>query len=580
VYFQLRQKKTNEPKNLSLKNPLLLVLVKIMSDIFTYIIGGKAGEGVKKAGEAAANLFSGMGRKTFKMDDYQSLIRGGHNFSAVSTSIDDIYSHYMKADLVVNLDDRSYNLHKDHLTEDGLMVYNSGDTDKGEGIGLPIDEISGNYSKSDLIKGVTGIAVLSAVIGLKKDELEELIEKEYSRGVEENLSFAKEIYDSAEENVENRFTLEKGDDDSPIFSGNEALSLGAASAGLDMYIGYPMTPASSILHFFAAHGKDLQIMSIHPENEISVANIAVGATMPGARVMVGSSGGGLALMEETISLAGMTESPVLFILASRPGPSTGVPTYTEQGDLNFALNQGHGEFPLVVASPGCMEEAFYLAGEMLDLLWKYQTPGIFLTEKHLSESSMNIDVDPSIVGWAEPKKFEGDREYKRYEMTDDGVSPLKFPPSEDVIKWNSYENDEKGITTEDPEKITEMHDKRRNKNEKLIVDMKDMETVNQFGDSGPVIFTYGSTTMSVREAVKAGEMKAKVVQPKYLKPFPFWELEDYMEDDVIVVEQSSTGQFASLLREKCNIVPKTVIRKYDGRPFEPIKLAEKIKETI
>ncbi len=561
--------------------PFIICIGEMMSEIFTYIIGGKAGEGVKKAGAAAANLFSKMGRKTFKMDDYQSLIRGGHNFSAVSTSIDDIYSHYMEADLIVNLDDRSYDLHKDHLKKDGLMIYNSGDTENGEGIGLPIDDLSEEYSKSDLIKGVTGIAVLSAVIGLEKDELENLIEKEYSRGVDENLSFAEEIYDLAEEKIDNRFTLEEGDDDSPIFSGNEALSLGAASAGLDMYIGYPMTPASSILHFFAAHKKDLQIMPIHPENEISVANIAVGATMPGARVMVGSSGGGLALMEETISLAGMTESPVLFVLASRPGPSTGVPTYTEQGDLNFALNQGHGEFPLVVASPGSMEEAFYLAGEMLDLLWEYQTPGIFLTEKHLSESSMNIDVDPSSVAWAEPKKFEDDSdEYKRYEMTDDGVSPLKFPPSEDVIKWNSYENDEKGITTEDPVKITKMHDKRRTKNEKLIVDMKEKETVNHFGNSGPVIFTYGSTTMSVREALRAGKIEAKIVQPKYLKPFPFWELEEYMDQDVIVVEQSSTGQFASLLREKCNIIPKTVIRKYDGRPFEPIELAEKLKEAI
>ncbi|MFW5953267.1 MAG: 2-oxoacid:acceptor oxidoreductase subunit alpha [Candidatus Natronoplasma sp.] len=551
-----------------------------MNDIFTYIIGGKAGEGVKKAGEAAANLFSEMGRKTFKMDDYQSLIRGGHNFSAVSTSIDDIYSHYMNADLVVNLDDRSYDIHKDHLKKDGLMIYNSGDTENGEKIGLPIDEISGNYSKSDLIKGVTGIAVLSAVIGLEKDELEDLIKKEYARGVEENLSFAGEIYDLAEEKIDKRFEVEKGDDDPPMFSGNEALSLGAAAAGLDMYIGYPMTPASSILHFFAAHKKDLQILPIHPENEISVANIAVGATMPGARVMVGSSGGGLALMEETISLAGMAESPVLFVLSSRPGPSTGVPTYTEQSDLNFALNQGHGEFPLVVASPGSMEEAFYLAGEMLDILWTYQIPGIFLTEKHLSESSMNIDVDPADVGWAEPKKFEGDEEYKRYEMTDDGVSPLKFPPSEDVIKWNSYENDEKGVTTEDPKRITEMHDKRREKEENLILDIKNRETVNQYGDSGSAIFTYGSTTMSVREAVKTGEIEARIVQPKYLRPFPFWEVEDYMEEDVIVVEQSSTGQFASLLREKCNIIPKTVIRRYDGRPFEPTNLAEKIKEAI
>ncbi len=549
-------------------------------DIFTYLIGGKAGEGVKKAGNAAANLFSDMGRETFEMDDYQSLIRGGHNFSVVSSSKDDIYSHYMEADVVINLDDRSYRNHKGHVSDQGLIVYNSGDTDEGEGIGIPIDDLSSNYSKSDLIKGVAGVAVLASVIGMEKEELKEFIQREYSRGVEENLSFAEEIYDIADEKIERRFDLEEGEKSSPILSGNESLSLGASAGGLDMYIGYPMTPASSILHFFAGQKDQLQVMPIHPENEISVANMAVGATMPGARVMVGTSGGGLALMEETISLAGMTESPVLFVLASRPGPSTGVPTYTEQGDLEFALNQGHGEFPSIVASPGSIEEAFYLSGEMLELTWKYQTPGIFLTEKHLSESSMTAEIDPSKVGWAEPKKFKDEGEYKRYKKTDDGVSPLKFPPSEDVIKWNSYENDEKGITTEDPDEVTDMHDKRREKTETLMLGLKDKNTVNEYGEGEPIIFTYGSTTMSVREALKAGDINAKVVQPVYLKPFPFWELEDYKGEEVIVVEQSSTGQFASLLREKSGVMPKTVIRKYDGRPFEPKELAQKIKEAI
>ena len=551
-----------------------------MDDIFTYIIGGKAGEGVKKAGTAAADLFSDLGGKTFKMDDYQSLIRGGHNFSVVSTSKDDIYSHHMVADLIVNLDDRSYKLHKDHLDEDGIIIYNSGDTKEGKGIGLPIDDIAGDYSKSGLIKGVAGIAVLSSVIGLDIDELKKVIKKEYSKGVEENLSFAEKIYDLAEEKIDKKFPFERLEENPPIFSGNESLSLGAAAAGLDIYIGYPMTPASSILHFFASHEEDLQIMSVHPENEISVANMAVGATMPGGKVMVGSSGGGLALMEETISLAGMTESPVLFVLGSRPGPSTGVPTYTEQADLNFALNQGHGEFPLIVASPGSIEEAFYLAGEMLNLVWKYQTPGIFLTEKHLCESSMTIDIDPSEVGWAEPITTEDEEDYKRYQITEDGISDLMFPPSEEMIKWNSYEHDEIGYTTEDPKMVEDMHDKRRKKTETLKLDLKERNTVNEFGEGEQVIFTFGSTTMSVREALRTDDINAKVVQPVYLKPLPIWELEKYRDQDVIVVEQNSTGQLAKLLREKCDIKPKTVIRKYDGRAFEPRELADEIKEAI
>lgn len=551
-------------------------------DNFTYLIGGKAGEGVKKAGKTAANLFSKMGKYTFQMDDYQSLIRGGHNFSVVTASDAKVFSHYMEADLIVNLDERSYGLHKDHLADDGILVYNSDDTEEGDGISLPIGELSKDYSKSDLIKGVAGISILGAVIGLEKDEVENFVEKEYPKGAEENIAFAKEIYDEIESNLEKNFKLKKNEDKKslPILSGNESISLGASAAGLDMYIGYPMTPASSILHFFASHKDDLNVMTIHPENEISVANMAIGGTMPGAKVMVGSSGGGVALMEEALSLAGMSESPVLFVLASRPGPSTGVPTYTEQGDLNFALNQGHGEFPLIVASPGSIEEAFRLSGDMLNLVWEYQTPGILLTEKHLSESSMTVSPDISNIEWADPVEFDSEEEYKRYKRTEKGISPLKYPPSEDVIKWNSYESDEKGITTEEPEIITDMHDKRREKEETLKLEMKDRKTVNEFGNGENVIFTYGSTTMSVKEALSVGDIEAKIVQPIYLKPFPIWDVEDYMNKDVIVVEQSSTGQFATLLREKCNIKPKTVIRKYDGRPFEPKKLAEKLKEAI
>jgi len=552
-------------------------------DVFTYMVGGKAGEGVKKAGTAATDLFLDLGRESFQMNDYQSLIRGGHNFSVVSTSIREVYSHHMEADLIVNLDERSRKIHEEHLAEEGLMFYNLDDSEeRDEGLGLPLDEMAKEYSKPDLIKGVAGIAVLAAYTGMDQKDLEDLIEKEYSRGVEENLSFAKEVYKEVEEKIDETINLEKGKTDSTVLTGNESLSLGAAAGGLDMYIGYPMTPASSILHFFAAHKDDLRVMPIHPENEIAVANMAVGATVPGARVMVGSSGGGLALMEETISLAGMTEAPVLFVLSSRPGPSTGVPTYTEQGDLSFALNQGHGEFPLIVASPGSVKEAFFLSKEMLDLVWKYQTPGIFLTEKHLSESAktLDLDLDFSDEDGLETKMADEDDDYKRYEKTEDGISPLKFPPSKDLIKWNSYEHDELGYTTEDAETVKNMHDKRREKNETLILDLKDMNTVNEFGEGDAVIFTFGSTTLSVREALKFTDIEAKVVQPVFLKPFPIWELERYMDEEVIVVEQNSTGQLAKLLREKCGIKPKTVIRKYDGRPFGPRKLAEKLEGAI
>ncbi len=317
---------------------------------------------------------------------------------------------------------------------------------------------------------------------------------------------------------------------------------------------------------------------MHPESEIAAINIALGAASMGARSMVGTSGGGFALMEEAFSLAGMAEVPILCVLSSRPGPSTGVPTYTEQADLRFALAQGHGDFVRVVASPGSVEEAYRLSAEMLALVWEFQIPGILLTEKHLSESRVTVDIDTSDAAWVEPVMHKGG-EYKRYRFTDTGVSPLLHPPSDQLIKWTSYEHDELGLTTERGDEIVGMHEKRGRKLPALIGRLKGMTTVRRYGSGGPTIVTYGSTTLSVREALRAGGIDATVVQPVYLQPFPEWELSGLRGSAPVVVEQSASGQFATLLRDKLGVEPSAVIRRYDGRPFEPDELASQLREA-
>jgi 2-oxoglutarate ferredoxin oxidoreductase subunit alpha len=548
-------------------------------DVFTFIVGGKAGEGVRKAGAVVAKLFADMGRQVFHMDDYGSLIKGGHNFSVVSSATRRITSHYMRADVVVAPDKRSYDLHKEHLADGGILAYNSDAVKDVEGLGVPLLTEAKKYPNPDLKIGVGAVAILAAAIGCEKECLKRIIDEEYPRDIENNIAYAETIYDMVQPQIGGKFKLERGDKERSIFTGNEAIALGAAAGGLDLYFAYPMTPSSSILHYLAAHDQELGVVAVHPENEIAVINMAIGATFAGARAMVGSSGGGFALMQEAFSLAGMVESPLLCYLGSRPGPSTGVPTYTSQGDLNFALYQGHGEFPRIVASPGNMEEAFYLAAEMLDLLWRFQTPGILLTEKHLAESRMTVDIESKKAKWPEPVIHSGG-DYKRYLDTKDGISPLLFPPSKELIKWDSYEHDELGITTEDPSTIAKMQEKRGRKHKAIIEHMKTMHTVNVFGEKGPVIFTYGSTTLSVLEALRTGGIEATVVQPIYLESFPVWELEKHKGSDVIVVEQSCGGQFASLLEQRAGIQPKAVIKRYDGRPFDPVELAVKIKEEI
>lgn len=553
----------------------------MVKDVFTLIVGGKAGEGVKKSGSLAAKLFSRLGRHVFQRDDYMSLIQGGHNYSVVSTATRPINSQYETAEVIINSDERSYNKHKGKLANNGIIIYNSDEQENVDGIGVPFSSISKDYKAKELMYGVGAFSILVSAIGKSKDTIEEVIKEEFPEKTwEDNVKFTSEIYDLVNSEIGGRFKLQNGDKKRPILTGNEALSLGAVAAGLDCYFAYPMTPSTSILHFLASQKKKFNISVIQPENEIAVINMAIGASFSGAKTMVGSSGGGYALMSEGYSLAGMTETPLVVVLTSRPSPASGVPTYTEQGDLQYALNTGHGDFLRIVASPSSISEAFYLTSELFDMTFKYQTPAILLTSKHLSESHITVDLDLNKTKWAEGKLFNENGEYKRYLDTEDGISPLKYPPSEDLIKWNSYEHDELGITTEDPDMTAKMHDKRHRKTENCIEYMKNLKTVNVYGDSGPLIFTWGSTTMSVLEALNYGDIDATVIQPIYLRPFPTWEIKGYKDQPVVTVELNKTGQFTQLIKEKAGITVKKLINQYNARPFDPIELSAKLKEVL
>ncbi len=550
------------------------------NDVFTFLVGGKAGEGVKKAGGVAAKLFANRGLHIFQYDDYMSVIRGAHNFSIVSASPRWIGSQYLNADLVVNFDKRSYDMHKTHINEGAIVVYNSDEKGDMEGIGVPLTSMAKKYLNPGLMYGVGAIAILAASIGLSKEELNNLIRSEYSSGIENNIEYANAIYDQVVKSIGNQFKLERGTTRKTVVFGNQAIGLGAIAGSLDVYYAYPMTPSSSLLHYLASVAKDFNLAVIHPESEVAVINMAVGSAFTGAKTMVGTSGGGFALMVEGVSLAGMVEAPVLCALVTRPGPATGVPTYTAQGELFFAINAGHGEFLRIVASPGTVEEAFYLTAEMLDLVWKFQTPGILLTDKQLAEGSMTVEIDPSKVAWAAPIMHK-EGSYKRYLFTETGVSPMLFSPSKEVIKWNSHEHDEYGITTEVPELISRMHEKRVKKIDAFEKHMKNLKTINVIrGENSYNIITYGSVTMSVLEALRYGHLKPTVVQVIYLNPLPVWELEQFKNQQNIVIEQCLTEQFATLLKEKAGISIKSVIKKYDGRPFDPIELSQRIGEVI
>jgi len=550
-------------------------------ELFTFIVGGKAGEGVKKAGQAAASLFVDMGRQVFQADEYESLIKGGHNFSTVTTGIRQVTGTYLKADLVVCLDKRSYEIHKDHLAPGGILVHNTDAMGPGnwKGVGLPLTGSAKKFPNPELKMGLGAVAALMAALGLDRSDIMKLVKQEYSRDLETNLVFALTVHELASPQLGKKFNLERGDKKRPMLFGNQAITLGAYLGGLDIYFAYPMTPSSSALHYIAGKARELGVTVIHPESEIAVMNMAIGAAFTGARSMIGTAGGGFGLMVEALSMAGMAETPVLALLSSRVGPSTGAATLHEQSDLRFALGAGHGEFPRIVASPGTVKEALFLSAELLDLAWKFQVPEILLTEKHLSESTMTLDLDPSEAAWSEPAMHAGG-EYKRYRITDDGVTPLLFPPTKELNKWTSHMCDEVGLVSEDPGMIAQMHEKFIRKGNAIREKLQAMHAVNTFGNEGPVVMTYGSTTMAVVEALRFSGQKARVVQPVYLEPFPEWAMGCQADERPIVVEQSSTGLFAQLVEDRLGVEPEAVIKKYDGRPFDPEELALSLKEVL
>jgi len=554
------------------------------------VIGGKAGDGIRAAGEVLGEIFNRHGLFTFVREDYQSLIRGGHNYSQIRASSDRVWSQYSPADVVVAMDERSIDNHEDRLGEDDKLIFDSDkvDYDGEAGRPMPLSSMVEKEEGIEVMRNSVAIGAIAHLYGLDLGIVEGVMEKNYGKKAEKNVLLAEKGYEYSEENFEKVIEIEFPEDKEivPFLTGNQAISLGASKAGLDMYIAYPMTPSTSILHFTANYRDELGLTVVQPENEIGVINMALGSAYAGARSMVGTSGGGFALMQEALSMSGISETPLLIIECQRAGPSTGVPTYTSQADLKFALNSAHGEFPSIVLAPGDPAEAYYRAGEALNLAWIHQIPVILLSDKHLSESRMSIEIDFDGVSPEAEKRAESPGEdYKRYRFTEDGISPLARPGTSDaMVKVTSYEHDEYGYTTEDPEGIVAMQDKRKRKWEGIEEDVKNRNPLKVHGedDSKDLILAWGSTKGAVLEAMEILDFPVKFVQPIYLKPFPSEKVLEHIEsaERAICVEANSTGQLADLIRKEVLEDVDERILKYDMRPFDPPELAERLREAF
>lgn len=565
-----------------------------MDSILTVIVGGKAGDGVKKAAQIIAGQLLKHGYHVFQQDDYQSLIKGGHNFSTVSFSREPVFCGYKHADLMISLDKLSFDIHHADVNPNGLHCFNSSEVDDTDlldkqALGLPLGSLMKQIFGKHANVSVAAIALFFRWMGWDAASLEKAVSSSFRRDIAENIRFAMEVWNLANQSpvfTQLQFPKENTQDNKRLLSGNQAIALGAWAAGLDFYYAYPMTPASSILHYLAKLKDTHKVYAIHAESELAAANMAIGSIFAGAKTAIGSSGGGFALMQEAFSLAGMVEAPLLCVLSSRPGPATGVSTYTAQEDLAFALAQGHGEFGRIVASPDSIERAFTLASELLCLAWEFQSPVILLTDKHLSEGSMNIAMLPDVLSADLKQSLDSnDNNYARYAHTNNGVSPLKHPGAgnvadECVIKWNSHEHLPSGLRTDKAEDIVAMKSKRNLKTSYLYKSTQRYNRVSVYGESGPIVFAYGSTVLELREARKHCPTDFRIISLIYLLPFPVEELQPYCDDPVYVVEHSSTGFFAAYLEQNLHVTVKESILRFDGRPYDPKELATILSEAF
>ncbi len=513
-------------------------------------ICGAAGDGIKEAGKLTGKIFSNIGYHSFVYQEYESRIRGGENISYVRFSERKIYTHKKHYDLLVVLEDylldRIKNLN-------GEIIYDS--KFDCEGYSIPITEFIKDFRS--IFKSAAVIGAISAYFNLNFKEVERVFQEEYGEA-EIDITIAKRSYEYFKEKYGAKREI-RYDKPKRFLLGAEAIADGLIKAGLRCFYAYPMTPASPIFHKILKR----DIIAYQAESEIACVMMAIGSAFAGKRAATATSGGGFCLMTESIGLAAIAEIPLMIIEAQRSGPSTGMATFHGQEDLNFVLYPSHGEFPLVVASPYCIEDAYVLSAELLNLAWKYQVQTLMLTDKVIVESYTTAEIRDVKEEEVEVIR-ESDGIFKRYEITESGLSKYAIPPA--IVKANSNEHDEFGLTTDDAEIRRRMHEKRMKK-EKLIEKEVQNKAYIEMLSGEEAIVTWGSSFGVAYDI--ANEFGYKLIAIRYLRPFFVPKIKK-----AIVIESNYTSQLGKMLRSY-GIEVESIL-KWNGRAFTP----EEIREAI
>jgi 2-oxoglutarate ferredoxin oxidoreductase subunit alpha len=574
-----------------------LAKIEKMAEQFNFKIGGEAGFGIMVTGLIFSKTATRSGYNIFDYTEYPSLIRGGHNTYQVTVSKDEVSASPNKVDFLVALNQKASELHAKELNPgSGIIFDNKEFALKGPILRrakklypIPLMLLAKKAGGTELMRNTVALGATLALLGGELSVLKGVIKDTFAGKKEEiikiNLKAALLGFDYAKDSFSpwGKVLTKREAEKQLVLTGNEAISLGAIAGGLKFFAAYPMTPASSILHVLAGKADEYGFVVKHAEDEIAVINMAIGAALAGARSMVATSGGGFSLMVESLGLAGITETGVVIVNAQRPGPATGMPTWTEQGDLRFMLHAAQGEFPRIVLAPGDVTEAFYLTAQALSLSEKYQTPVIILSDKFLSESHQSVSLfDGEKIKIERGKLIAGKEGYQRYQLAADGISPRVLPGEEKGLSLaNSYEHDEYGYSTEESRMRTRMVDKRAEKLKTALADVPEPELYGS-EEAKLTLVGWGSSKGPVREAIRQLSKKFKVnhLHLNWLSPLPTEAVGRILDqaNKTLVVENNHDAQIAGWIRQETGIEIENRLLKYDGRPFYPEEIVKKVKD--
>jgi 2-oxoglutarate ferredoxin oxidoreductase subunit alpha len=578
-----------------------------MATEITVGIAGAAGDGLDRAGDTLARAAARLGLHVFTYNSYQSLIRGGHTWLRLRIGEEQVSNHGNRLDALIALNQDSIERHAPEVASGGVVLFhNKLECDpellpKGvRAVPLPIADLTKPLGKlPPVMQNTVALGALLHLVGLDLEVAAEIVHETFRHKGEEvinqNVGTLRAGFDHAAKTEKPlAFKWKFPRKRRPVVTGNQMIALGAAAAGCKLYTAYPMSPASSILHWLASHSEKVGICVKQAEDELAVVNMAIGAGHAGVRSMCATSGGGFALMTEALGMAGMIEAPVVCVNVMRGGPSTGLPTKTEQGDLNQAFGASQGDFPRVIVAPKDAKDCYDATVEAFNLAEVFQLPVILLSDLYLAEHRSTLDADavsPEVKiergEWAEASKGNG--RFQRFKITKSGISPRAKPGSPgQMFVAGTDDHDERGVLISDEHTNAairrKMHEKRMRKMDELL---KRLPAPKLEGPAKAkvTLVGWGSTWGALNEAVarlaKEG-VAANHLHIKYLYPFHEREVKDILSkcEKTVVVEANFTGQLARHLRAETGITAHHVVTRYDGEPLDPAYVAERVKECV